>query len=157
MSLSDPITHIIIKDTKWKSVKLQGQKLYFLKQISCRASQPTKGTIKDLITIGEIKMKIKIITFLLFLTPHSRRMNFIMFIYGKPSHHAPLCKHCVARRNDNYPKPRLTCKKVLMSNVSKWVVDFRGYLTHQCEQKFAYLLHSCWDGKKTCLSCSFLD
>lgn len=38
----------LLKTPSERSVKLQGQKLYFLEQISSRASQLTKGTIKDL-------------------------------------------------------------------------------------------------------------
>lgn len=39
-------------------------------------------------------------------------------------------------KKDNYPKPNANLEKgndVNMTNVSKWVVDFRGYLKHQCE------------------------
>jgi len=73
----------------------------------------------------------------------------ICFVCGKPGHHSPQCRHKV--KSDNPPKANIAKGKDtiyavisqmnLVTNVSKWVVDF-GTTRHICANKNAFSSYS---------------
>jgi len=134
MSLSDLITHIIIEDTDRKECVAAKAKTLSAKANVVEDKLAPKRDEKKF----DHKKKYN-----KFSRPNGTNLTFKKkgncFVCGKPSHHAPQCKH--RAKNDYPPKANLVegedtivavvSQVNLVTNVSKWVVD-SGATRHIC-------------------------
>ena len=135
MSLQELITHIIAEDTKKQDcatarAKALSTKANIVKEKPAPKRYENKPDHNKKSNFRNFRPKGSDPTF-------KKKRN--CFVCGKPGHHAPQCRH--RARNDNPPKVNIAqgedtivtvmSQVNLMTNVSKWVVDF-GATRHIC-------------------------